>query len=305
MARADHDHPDLAADEFQLVEAVRAAASDLRASGPLPARSEDALRLAVRDRLRDAGTRDVAHETHSITGGWAPIPGRLDLHAGVSRPLRWAAEAKVWDIGQQIWDALKLAAGISQGDLQVGYLIAASTPTAFAEYGGAELYAPGMHDYDVRSLLLANAVDWQHDLGGGTGRPTDLPAAIRTTLLADEWCWFGHRARLVRVELSAGDAPTLRFEAGWPEGTDGPAAVAALKARPRRATRDALGLAVPARWNARWWRGQLQRGVSREQFEALYGLLLTRGWTDDQLRARVTAPEGCAPPWWSAGANAK
>jgi hypothetical protein len=80
-------------DEPHLTDAVRAAAGDLRASGPLPRSSEDVLRFAVRDRLRDAGVSDIAHENSSITGGWSPIPGKLDLYTPARRPHRWAAEA--------------------------------------------------------------------------------------------------------------------------------------------------------------------------------------------------------------------
>src|SRR4051794_21947496 len=93
-------------DEALLITAVERAARLLRASGPLPPRSEDVLRFAVRDELRGLGMADVVHEAASITGGWDPLPGRLDLHAPVGCPLRWAAEVKVWDIDQQLWDAL-------------------------------------------------------------------------------------------------------------------------------------------------------------------------------------------------------
>jgi hypothetical protein len=156
-------------DEPHLTDAVRAAAGDLRASGPLPRSSEDVLRFAVRDRLRDAGVSDIAHENSSITGGWSPIPGKLDLYTPARRPHRWAAEAKVWDVDQQIWDAIKLAAGIAHGDVLVGYLIAAAPPTAFAQYDGAELYAPGSHEHMVRDLLATNPRAWQKLLNGGSG----------------------------------------------------------------------------------------------------------------------------------------
>jgi hypothetical protein len=288
-------------DEAQLTAAVGAAASDLRAAGLLPRRSEDVLRFAVRDRLRDAGVSDVGHERSSITGGWSPIPGKLDLYTPARPPHLWAAEVKVWDIDQQLWDAIKLAAGIAHGDLRVGYLIAAAPPTAFAQYEGAALFRPGSHRHVVRDLLATNARAWQHLLDGGAGRPTGVPASLTTSMLLDEWCWFGHRVRLVRVEVEIGeDAPTVRFEGGWPEDLDGEAAVIAARASARPTTDDALGLAVP-RWSDAWWTEQLRRGVRREQFEALYGLLLTRKWDDTQIRTRVRAPHGCAPPWWPDG----
>jgi hypothetical protein len=247
--------------------------------------------------LHAAGEYAVDHERSSITGGWRPLPGKLDLHIG-KRPHRWAAEAKVWDIGQQIWDALKLVAGIRHSDLETGYLLAAAPPTAFAHYGGGELYAPGRHVHDVRELIVRNATDWEHDLGGGRGRPEELPSEIVTTLLVDEWCWFGHRLRLVRVALAnqASIAP-LRFDAGWPVGVDPAVAIATAKARPRRTMFDALGLAVPARWSDAWWRDRVAT-ARPDQFEALYGLLLTRGWTDLEIRERVVVPEGWGPEWW-------
>jgi hypothetical protein len=287
-------------DEQHLIDAVRAAAGVLRAAGPLPPASENVLRFAVRDQLRAVGLGDVGHEQSKITGGWSPVPGNLDLYTPKVRPHRWALEAKVWDVDQQIWDAIKLAAGIAHGDLRVGYLLAAAPPTAFAHYDGAELYAPGTHAHSVWTLLDANPRAWQHLLDGGAGRPTEVPTDFSATLLVDEWCWFGHRVRLVRIECVADKAaPTLRFEDGWPVGMNGRAAVAAAKARPRRRGDDALGLLV-GRWTDAWWEQQRHDGVSRDQFEALYGLLLLRRWTDADIRLRVPAPPGCAPAWWNA-----
>lgn len=286
----------VADEEQQLIDAVRRAAATLRTRGPLPPRSEDVMRFAVRDEIRQAVV-DVAHEAASITADWTPLPGRLDLHAPRERPLRWAAEVKVWDIGQQIWDALKLTAGITAEDLRTGYLLTAACPSAFAADDGHELYAPGSHEHIVTELIRVNARAWKRDLGGGSGRPTTVPSRFRTTLLFDGWCWFGHRLRLMRVEATADSRP-LAFTDGWPESIDGPAAVAAAKRAARRGPTDALGLAVPARFSASWWEQALRAGATGDQFEALYGLLLTRNWTDAHLRARVRAPDGAAPPWW-------
>jgi hypothetical protein len=285
-------------EEQLLIEGVMRAAARLRVSGPLPPRSEDVLRFAVRDQLRAHGLSDVAHEAASITGGWTPIPGRLDLHAPMVRPLRWAAEAKVWDIDQQLWDALKLAAGIAHGDTRAGYLLAAACPTAFAHAGGAELFRPSAHEHVVAELIRTNAPEWLHLLGGGAGRPIQVPARIRTTLLCDHWCWFGHRVRLVRVEIDA-NADVVQFIDGWPEGLDGPTAVAEARAARRGGDRDALGLRVPPRWSDSWWQRALRASATADQFEALYGLLLTRGWTDADIRSRVAAPDGGAPAWWT------
>ena len=70
----------------------------------------------------------------------------------------------MWDIGQQIWDALKLTAGIAAGDLTVDYLIAAACPTAFTTSDGRELYGTGSGEHTVAELLRVNARAWQHDL---------------------------------------------------------------------------------------------------------------------------------------------
>jgi hypothetical protein len=288
---------DLLTDEALLITAVERAARALRASGPLPPRSEDELRFAVRDQLRDLGMGDVAHEAASITGGWDPLPGRLDLHAPMQRPLRWAAEAKVWDIDQQLWDVFKLTAGIARDDLGVGYLLAAACPTAFAQYGGSELFAAGSREHDGSTLIRDNPREWQHLLNGGVGRPVATPPTVRTTLLCEHWCWFGHRVCLVRVEALAGP-DRLTFRDGWPDGFDGAALVAAAKAAPRRRHDDALGLRVPRPWSDAWWRQALRDGVTADQFEAVYGLLLTRRWVDTEIRARVSAPDGFAPSWW-------
>lgn len=181
--------------------AVTCAAEALRAGGPLPPRSEDVLRCAIRDQLRSSGVRDVDTEKSGITDGWLPLPRGLDMFAG-ARPHRWAAEVKVWDISQQIWDALKLAAGIVARDLNVGYLIAAACPSAFATQGGKELFSSlTSRGCDVRRLVETNAHEWQDDLNGGSARPVLLPANIHIQTLIDEPCWFGHRVCLVRIDV--------------------------------------------------------------------------------------------------------
>lgn len=231
-------------------------------------------------------------------GGWSPLPSGLDLHAPVGRPMRWAAEVKVWDIDQQLWDALKLAAGLAHGDLRIGFLLAAACPTAFAHTGGRELFAAAASDHTVKGLLQLNAREWRHLLANGTGRPTAVPARITTRLLADCWCWFGHRVRLVRIAIDA-HVGSLAFGDGWPVGVDGDAAVRAASGLKARSERDVLGLSVPAHWTEAWWQAALAAGATAEQFEALHGLLLTRGWTDTDIQARVQAPDDAAPAWWA------
>ena len=286
-----------AAADAELTTAVTRAAEALRASGALPPRSEDVLRFAIRDQLRASGVRDVETERSGITAGWSPLPRGLDLFVG-SRPHRWAAEVKVWDVSHQIWDALKLAAGIAAGDVKVGYLIAAASPSAFATQGGKELFAnvtPGV--CDVRDLIAANPREWQVLLNGGRARPVVLPANIRVHTPVDEWCWFGHRVRVARIDVLE-PGRTLRLADGWPDGLRPALADKAAKHR-RCATTDAMGLAVPARWTDAWWSEHLHRGATPDQFEALYGLLLTRGWCDAEIRSRVNAPAGGTPPWWT------
>jgi hypothetical protein len=144
------------------------------------------LRFAVRDEVRPQ-IPDVAHDAASITGGWSPVPGRLDLHAPRTRPTR---------------------------------------------------------EHKVAELIRVNALAWQHDLDAGAGRPNQLPARFRTTLLVDGWCWFGHRVRLTRIELAA-VAETVTFHGGWPAGVDG-AAVAADKVTARRGYSPCTGSCSPA-----------------------------------------------------------
>ena len=281
----------MSAPDIEIFEAVRSAARVLRASGPLPPKSEDVLRFAILDQLRQAGIQDAATEKSGITGGWVPLPCGLDLFAG-PKPHRWAAETKVWDVGQQIWDGIKLAAGIAHDDLKVGYLIAAACPSAFASRIGRDLFsAIAPQDLSVRELIERHPALWQSDLNGGSARPVEVPATIRVQLLLDEAAWFGHRLRVVRVAL--GDAEVQRFANGWPDGV-----IARPSSSHPGTAVDALGLAVPARWSQAWWTAA-RRDATAEQFEALYGLLMTRRWSDDDIRAHVQAPRGGAPPWWS------
>jgi hypothetical protein len=75
---------------------------------------------------------------------------------------------------------------------------------------------------------------------------------------------------------------------GWPASFESIAA--AVTKRTNAATTDATGLAVPPRWSDAWWVEQLRDGAMPQQFEALYGLPLTYGWSDaDSPVARAAA----------------
>lgn len=279
----------------ELADAARRAAQALRVQGPLPRRSEDVLRVAVRDQLHAAGVHDVELERSNIRHGWSPLPRGLDLFAG-PRPHRWAAEAKVWDISHQIWDALKLVAGIAGDDLHTGYLLAVASPSAFSAQDGRELFtATAPREIATRQLIESNARAWQELLNGGSARPVVLPAAFTVQTIVDAPCWYGHRLRLVAILNLQGEG-AVRFNAGWPGGVD--PGLASTRTH-RRTVTDAAGLAVPAHWSDDWWLQQRRRGVIPEQFEALYGLLLTRGWTDSEMRERLKPAPGTGPPWWT------
>ena len=115
----------------------------------------------------------------------------------------------------------------------------------------------------------------------------------------DSWrtLLVGHVVRLARIDVPD-PTETLRCINGWPEGFT-PTATAMAPKRSSGAVTDAMGLAVPARWRDAWWAGQRERGITPDQFEAVYGLLLTRGWSDAEIRSRVPPPPEAAPAWWT------
>ena len=274
--------------------AANAAAHHLRISGPLPARSEDVLRSVMVQELRTTGAVDIEVEGSGITCGWSPLPGGLDLFAG-AKPHRWAAELKVWDIGQQIWDAIKLASGLACGDLTDAYLISVAPSLAFGASPGKELFSSRSDEHRVAALIERNPRQWQHELSGGSGRPTNPPARFNTQLLERKSTWYGHEIRLVRLTLSTQD--TVRFENGWPVCVDPEAALELDAGSGRKGVSIPLGgLEVPPRFSASWWE-QSRSACSPAEYESLYGALLLRGWSDTEIWSRVSPPAGCTPPW--------
>jgi hypothetical protein len=205
----------------------------------------------------------------------------------------------VWEIGQQIWDAIKMASALQCGDSDGTYLVAIAPLIAFDRWAGCELYETEPVEHGVAALIERNAVQWRRDLLGGPGRPRRVPATFFTRLVAGASAWYGQEARLIHLSLPEQTGDQLFEEDGWPIGLDVAAALDADAAsRKQRSAFDANGLEIPVRISAGWWAEQGPEPVTREQYEALYGLLLTRNYDDAKIRHNFPPPPGRGPSWW-------
>lgn len=293
-------------EELALCEAVREAAKCLRCRGEIPTlkthecTAESELCDAVRDAVKKKSWwKDVecrGHEVPGITGGWSPLPKGLDLAAGSEKPYRWALEAKPWEVGEQIWDAIKLASGLACGDFERGYLLCAACPGAFDDLAGHELFECSR--VRTSALVKRNAKEWKCLLEGGKGRPINPPAAFTTRALISPrstWAWYGHEVRLMRIDLP--DRVQRRwFNDGWPNGVDREKALKDPH-RKRSSITGVDGLNLNQRWTKKWWADHSEK-ITATQYEALYGLLLTRHWSDEEIRKRCPPPGPECGPWW-------
>ena len=163
--------------------------------------------------------------------GWDPAPGHTDLVLGLpgdAHPTA-IAELKVLDVEDTLWDAVKLAS-IVEHDSRIdrAYLIVATTPARWGKAEVAPLYAPsdsaapdGVREWDTRDLFERWKRVWRHLLGGGSGRPRDLPGHLRTRFVAAQpvEAFVGYEVRCIAVE-PVGAGTRLRFGSdGWPVAT--------------------------------------------------------------------------------------
>jgi hypothetical protein len=168
-----------------VVVATEAAAAALREVGGEIGERRDQ-QPAMRTALSGAaGWRVDASETTLPLLGWCHPPRGIDIGATDPAGSRWIGELKLRATDQILWDLLKLADGVRLRTVTAAFLQVGAVDTALDRADMCvELLQRGAVEHDTLSLFNANRLAWSELLQGGTARPIDLPAAIRTTLLA-------------------------------------------------------------------------------------------------------------------------
>lgn len=118
----------MAAEELRQIDTVAAAVSE--AVQGIRARPQDGsfLERTLRDALASVLPGAARTEQRLHLRGWKATLGGVDVvfdTDGSSLPV--GIETKVWDIGDALFDVLKLAAGTQQHCLSSGYCVVAAT----------------------------------------------------------------------------------------------------------------------------------------------------------------------------------
>lgn len=135
-----------------------------------------------------------------------------------------AFEQKVDDLDQQLWDALKLASMLRDGDVvQHAYLVAWATRERFETGALSELYR-GAGTWSVADLVRRYEARWRTDVSNGSNAPLLTPARFGTRRVACVDCGDGREIRAIKLVLEGND--TLEWLDGMPvqspEGVEEP-----------------------------------------------------------------------------------
>lgn len=154
---------------------------------------------------------------------WDPLPGALDLYEYLpgDRALRWAAEVKLEEVGQTLWDLLKLATLLKRSSVEAAYLIVAASSSAWAKTGNCcELFPCEQHQerrHSVADLMADNKRAWQGQLKRDTGEPQVAPTAVVVTSILAGIPMHGYpdlELRVSRVDIA--DETPLHLSSGLP-----------------------------------------------------------------------------------------
>lgn len=161
-----------------------------RAEWPL---ERDHVALAFRDALATLGVSDnrIHLETHRLTTEeWNPAPYAIDLTLTRhdSDELWLAAELKVEEVDQCLWDLFKLTAAYRLPRVYAGYLVALATMRKWKPGGQCvELFSPKIRvpvDHNSFGLFQRNRKAWERLKKGGGARLIRAPQEVQTETLA-------------------------------------------------------------------------------------------------------------------------
>lgn len=160
------------------------------AAAVIEAREQDGsfLEATLRDRLAEKLT-DARPEDRLSIDGWGGRLGGVDVTYRSRRaPSRLGVETKVWDVGDSLFDVLKLVAATRQGLLSAGFIVAAGRPTDWSTPSITGDMASGSRDHPAAwvtaDVLASRRSAWPRIWSRSTARPAVVPAAFQTLTTA-------------------------------------------------------------------------------------------------------------------------
>jgi hypothetical protein len=184
----------------------------------------DALEPALDRRLRPARVVRCRKVGLESLPDWNPQPQAIDISVlSTAGEVRLAFELKVDEIGQTLWDMLKMAAAARLPSVDRAYLVVAASKRSWerGRRAGRRYFQdpPGRSSRATLDELFAEfRHDWKSDLRY-TARPTRVPETLDLTAVAraEVPAWSGYELRVLAVR----DRPGTDFRAikkGWPVG---------------------------------------------------------------------------------------
>jgi len=163
---------------------------------------------------------------HAVPG-WRPEPGHTDLVLGLlgDPSPTMLAELKVYKVEEQLWDLLKLLSIVEHHPVSPSaYLVTASTLNRWNNAEVAALLADAPNpeasetEWDARKMLEEWSASWRYLLGGGSGRPRDVPSnvLVRGVASAEVPAFPGYQVRCIGVGLSPSAGRLCFGDEGWP-----------------------------------------------------------------------------------------
>jgi hypothetical protein len=158
--------------------------------------------------------------------GWDRPLGGFDLRITRSGSTSVAlVEVKIDNVDQTLWDFFKLAAALTEQDVESAYLLVARLAGSWAHGDCTRLFDPDSSTrWRAAAMFEAWAGAWRSLLRGGSARPLSVPAEVATEFIAAKEIrrpFESYELRAVAVRLVEG-AARLHFDGDWPE-SGGPA----------------------------------------------------------------------------------
>jgi hypothetical protein len=147
------------------------------------------------------------------------LPGSIDVAVLRREELVVAAELKLDDVDQTLWDIYKMASASRIRSVSGAYVVAAAPEKTWSRpLDCVDLYlAESSDEWPSEFLFGKYRKAWAHLLKGGTARPTRVPTQLRLRFLttAPVPSYPGYVLRALRVD-DGGQDRWLQFRDGWP-----------------------------------------------------------------------------------------
>jgi Family of unknown function (DUF6508) len=174
--------------------------------------------LTALDPLLPRDLRPQQLQPHDITS-WKPTLRALDLVVRQANcDLAAAAELKIENIYESLWDIYKLAAEV--GYRVPAYVIVLATTSEWANQGSCcEFFAPGVASHRTREVFDRNRKAWEKLLNGNaSARPLYTPGSIETRRVSAVALRRRPELELriagIRIDCDPGDF--VEFDGDWP-----------------------------------------------------------------------------------------